>query len=102
LWINDIQANKFFRENKLFNNKFSDGHPLPEEQLKYMQLIFNNHKFKDSTILAVTEKQKTTIDIILKKVKTSKKHMAIYEFGADEKIIKQKSTLVSSIGDILL
>lgn len=103
LWNNDIQQHKFAAENNLFEGKFSDGHPLPADQLQHLQNVFDEHTFNQSTIDAVFEKHNIAINIIKKIVKNSKKQMAIYEFGSNnERLLKEASTLVKSEGETLI
>lgn len=54
LWDNDLQKNKLEKEKKIF--KKIDGHPSPGEHLKYLQAIFPDHKWKESTLDLVNQR----------------------------------------------
>lgn len=101
LWNNDIHKYKFAREDVLFENMFSDGHPLPDEQLKYLELTFTDHVFNKKTKKSVNDRHKKTVDIIKDTVNCAKRKMSVYEFS-NHNYLKETTTLVKKINENLI
>lgn len=95
LWNNDIYHNKMIADCVLVGNKFSDGHPSPIEHFKFLQLIFTDHSFKDTTHRKVEQVQKNFINFILEMSTTRKKAFAIYEITNEELKKLRELTLIN-------
>lgn len=100
LWNNDIYHNKFVVENNLFKNKFSDGHPNPLEHFSYLEKLFVDHKFKDTTKAAANSAQKTWVNFISTFAFHSKKPFAVYNLDQRNQERLKKLTKVVKTNDI--
>jgi hypothetical protein len=85
LWNNEIDKKLDF-EIKRFNGSFQDGHPWPEESLKYLTSIFDSHKFKNNTLSRTIDISNKIINEILNYTLTNKiKHKPLPVWGIKEK-----------------
>ena len=97
LWNNDIYNNKLVKENRLFNNKFSDGHPAPIEHYLFLTETFVDHKFNNTTDQKIKEIQENFVNFILNKISTTQKEFAMWELSFEEnQKLKEISTLKKS------
>lgn len=96
LWQNDIHKNKFENQKTMFGSYFDDGHATPIEHLQFLQMVFPNYQFKDSTCQKVQLSNNRLIDFIHENIHRLKRRFAIYEMPDDvlkklieESLIKQ-------------
>jgi hypothetical protein len=86
LWNKNIEQ-KLNVELKRFNGYFQDGHPWPTESLQYLSVIFDDHKFKETTIKTVSDTEnKIFNEISLYTSNTTIKHKPLPIWGFDELI----------------
>jgi hypothetical protein len=86
LWNNNISL-KFEQESKRFEGLFDDGHPWPEESLKYLEEVFTDHQFDLETKNRVAEVNSNIINEIKNYTKTEKiKHPPTNIWALPEKI----------------
>jgi hypothetical protein len=83
LWNGNVYANKIVPDVNVFGNHFSDGHPTPNEHLKYLQTTFE-HTFKDSTIEDVNVSTENLIDFVKQWSDKQQKTFALYELPGSE------------------
>jgi hypothetical protein len=89
LWNNDISL-KLSQEAERFEGLFDDGHPWPEESLKYLEEIFSNHHFRLETKNKVAEVNLSIINEIKNYTKTAKiKHPPTNIWALPEKTFDQ-------------
>jgi len=53
LWDSDIETFKTKQQSEIWNNKFTDWHPLIFEHFDYLKSVFDEHKFSEQTKHAV-------------------------------------------------
>jgi hypothetical protein len=82
LWNNDIQL-KITQEQKRFSSQFDDGHPWPDESLRYLESIFSNHKFKNETKEKVLDVSSSIIHEIASLVSLKNKKYSIWGLPED-------------------
>lgn len=76
LWKNNIWNNKLLIDAKVYGDKFSDGHPDPEEHFDYLKKIFKDHNFKYETVITVNEAQQNLVNFISS---VNREKFALYE-----------------------
>lgn len=64
LWDGDMHAYKSHQQKELWDNRYTDWHPLIPEQLEYMQKLFYEHKFREQTLQAADQKYLEFVDFI--------------------------------------
>lgn len=99
LWNNKIYDNKLLKDLEKFDGKFSDGHPNIFEHLKYLQIVFPNYQFKETTLEAVKTSNLACDQFIKNQVKDREKDFAIYMLEHDQfkelyEVTKIKPSLV--------
>jgi len=92
LWNNDIYTNKLLQDPQKFG-RFSDGHPSPEEHLKYIQTVLP-FEYSDNTLRKVQECQNNLEKIMIEKSNEIGKEFYIFELSdSEQNKIKQTCSL---------
>jgi len=87
----------------MFKNKFSDGHPNPIEHLNYLEKIFPDHKFNDSTKSAALKVHKRWIKFIASVSASYRKPVAVYNLDQEtQSALKELTTIKKSRSNIVI
>ena len=93
LWDNDIYKNKILKDLEKFSGKFSDGHPNVLEHLQYLQTVFPDHIFKETTLNSIERSYSAYTQFIEEQIKIKKSDFAIYMLESEQ--IKKLYNLTS-------
>lgn len=94
LWNNDIYHNKLIPDELELGKLFSDGHPNPKEHFVYLQKIFFNHQFKDSTKDQVDRAQENFKKFIIDNSNKIKKSFAVHTLPHHDLLELRQGTLI--------
>jgi hypothetical protein len=98
LWNNDIWKNKMSIDRMMAGNRYSDGHPRPEEHLDYLKAVFTDHQFNPKTEKAVAEIKKQLRAFLVEISKKYNRDIGMYDLSLD---IQRYITSISTIKESL-